>query len=296
MARSCPRCGAQNPDAAERCQSCGGSLISVAAALTSPAGYPSPSYMPNAPAPTAPVHRMQWTFIVSAVTLGVMLAAAGGTAIALIGSHTGGSMSFPGIAGAAPTPSPSPSPAGASPSPSGSPAPADSPAITILPSPVISTVPFAPGPLQSNSAESVPVPAGWSVNSQDSSTIILNDPSGYGSVTVGSGASNPRRTAEQYRDSIDAYFQARYADTNPCPNSTLTGGTLNGATGSFWVLCFTMTAGGQSFPAASAMFAGANSSGTVHYFVSVLTSQDNLSSFVDEAKPVVQGIRWNLLK
>ena len=261
--------------------------MSVAAALTSPAGYASPTYVPSVPVPTAPVHRTQWSLIVSAIGVIVIVAAAGGTAIALIGSHFAGSGSMPGIAGAVSSPTPSPSPAG-------SPGPSDSPGTLVFPTPTISTPPFEPGPLQTNSGESVPVPAGWTVSSQDSTTITLNDPSGYGSMTIGSGPSNPTQTAQEYRDSLNAYYQGRYPDTTPCPNSTATSGTLNGAAGIFWVLCFTMTAGGQSFPAASAMFAGANASGSVYYVVAVLASQADLQSLVNEAKPVIQGIQWKL--
>jgi len=226
---------------------------------------------------------------VSVVALLVLLAAGVGTAVGLAGSHLSSSPNLMGIAGQMTGPSPTPSP-----SPTASPEPTGPPGTLVFPSPVISTVPFQPGPPQSTESESVPVPAGWTVSSQDSNSITLDDPNGVGSVTVASGPSNPRQTAEQYRDSINQYFERRYPDTGPCPNSAASVGALNGAPGIIWVLCFTMTAGGQSFPAACAIFAGANSSGSVYYLVSVLTSQGNLQSYVAEAQPVVQGIQWKL--
>jgi hypothetical protein len=70
--------------------------------------------------------------------------------------------------------------------------------------------------------------------------------------------------------------------------------TFNGARGYSWQLCFTLTTGGHSIPAAASLFAGANGSGSVYYVVMVITRQDNLKAFVTAAKPVLSGIHWKL--
>jgi hypothetical protein len=59
-------------------------------------------------------------------------------------------------------------------------------------------------------------------------------------------------------------------------------------------MCFTLTSGSQSFPAAASMFVGVNSDGSVFYGVIMLTRQDNLQSFLNEAAPVLKGIQWKL--
>jgi hypothetical protein len=290
---ACSSCGAENPEGASRCEVCGAALTIVAAGppspaegerestgdlptgvgsgMATPAGYPSPNYVRTTPAPTGTVHRLHWSRIVGAIAAALVLLSVSGLVIALISGQLAGSTSSPGISGQPP-----------SPSPSGTPNPSSSPS------------PVQTGPTQSNNGESVPVPTGWSVVNIDSQNITLTDSSGAGSVTVASGPSSPTETAEQKRDSINRYFESRYPDANPCPNSTSRSGELNGVSGIFWTLCFTFTTGGQSFPAASAMFVGANLDGSVYYEVAVLTSQDNMQSFVDESKPIVQGIQWKL--
>ena len=198
----------------------------------------------------------------------IVLMAGCGTAIALLGgklSASGGLTSdLP-----SPTPAGSPSPVGASP-----------------PSLSLSTA--------SNNGVTVPVPAGWSVASKDNESIILLNPNGNGSVTAGSGALNPKSTAQQGKDSIDKAFQGKYPDVKNCPSTQTTTGTLNGAAGIFWTLCFTYTSSGRSFPAASALFAGTNSGGSVYYVLELATLQSNLQAFTTESKPVVQGIQWKL--
>ncbi len=120
------------------------------------------------------------------------------------------------------------------------------------------------------------------------------NPNGDGTVTAASGASIPTVTAQGNKDQIDKYFSSKYPDTKNCPGTSTTTGTLNGAPGIFWTLCFTLTQGGQSFQAAAALFAGANSDGGVYYVVMEVTSQDNLQTLLAQSKPILQGIQWKL--
>jgi hypothetical protein len=60
------------------------------------------------------------------------------------------------------------------------------------------------------------------------------------------------------------------------------------------MVCFTLTDGTHSIPAAASLFAGANASGNVYYVVMVLTRQDNLQNYLNVAKPVLQGVHWKL--
>jgi hypothetical protein len=191
-----------------------------------------------------------------------------GTAIALLGGK-------PTVSGGLTSDLPSPTPAGS-------------------PSPVGASTPSLSATTASNNGVTIPVPAGWSVASKDNESIILLNPNGNGSVTVGSGALNPKSTAQQGKESIDKAFQSKYPDAKKCPNTQTTTGTLNGAAGIFWTLCFTYTSSGRSFPAASALFAGANSGGSVYYVLELATLQSNLQAFTTESKPVVQGIQWKL--
>ena len=329
MALACARCGAQNPDGNRFCQACGTPLTAAAAGIASPlagppgppgpppsaypgvppgppapypapppgpppaaypagppgpdyasplayaspppvpAGYQSPYYMPGAGAVQAPVHRVPLMLILSAVVVLVLLMAGIGTAIAIIGGHNN-NQAGGGIAGALPSPSP-----GGSPSPVGSPV-------------------SATGTTATNPGLSVPIPAGWTVANKDSESITLVDPNSTGAITVASGLSNPAQNAQQNRDSINKYFTGKYPDAKDCPTSQTTTGALNAASGIFWTLCFTLTSGGQSIPAAAALFVGASSDGGVYYLVELVTQQDNLQSFVSEAKPVLAGIQWKL--
>jgi hypothetical protein len=174
-----------------------------------------------------------------------------------------------------------------SPSPAGSPTPTQSPSGT--PSPTSSA-----GTTASNTGESLMVPSGWTVASKDNQTITLTNPNGDGSVTVGSGTSNPTQSAQQNKDTLDKFFSGKYPDTANCPNSKTATGSLSGVSGIFWELCFTLSAGGQSIQAGSPLFAGANSDGSVYYVVILLTSQANMDSFVNESAPILQSIQWKL--
>ncbi len=69
---------------------------------------------------------------------------------------------------------------------------------------------------------------------------------------------------------------------------------MSGASGLLWTLCFTLTSGGQSIPAMSSLFVGASSDGGVFYLMELVTIQDNLQGFVNEAKPILAGITWKL--
>jgi len=310
MALTCARCGAQNPDGNRFCQACGTPLTAAAAGVAVPpaappgpppgpfpavppgpppappgppyastlaypsppppsVGYQSPYYIPGVGAAQAPVHRVPLMLIVSAVVVLVLLMSGIGTAIAIIGNH-GNNQAGGGLTSGL-----------SSPSPAGSPSPVGSPV-------------SSQGTTASNPGLTVPVPAGWSVASKDSESITLVDPNSDGAVTVASGLSNPAQSAQQNRDSIDKYFTGKYPDAKNCPTSQTATGTLNGVSGLFWTLCFTLTSGGQSIPAASSLFVGANSDGGVYYLVELVTMQDNLATFTGEAKPVLAGIQWKL--
>jgi hypothetical protein len=321
MALTCARCGAQNPDGNQFCQACGTPLQVAAAApppapswiaaplqqtpgpaaapppaapgwvaaapqdppptptstapplayaspSPAPVAYASPYYTPNATFPQAPVHRTPWVLILAAIFALIVLMAGCGTAIALLNSGKAS------ITGSITSDVPSPTPAG-SPSPIASPS-----SLT--------------GPTSSNDGLTVPVPAGWVVDSKDNEQITLADPSGAGVMTVGSAASNPPETAQQQKDSVDQLFTSKYPDTKPCPGGKTTTGSLDGPQGIFWTLCFTLTSGSQSFPAATSMFVGTNASGSVYYAVILLTRQDNFQNFLNEAAPVLKSIQWKL--
>lgn len=283
MAVTCARCGTQNPDGNQFCQACG-TPLAVAAAPPAPgavlpgpppgppppqAGYQSPYYAPSAVGPQPPVHRTPWILIISAIVVLVVLMVGCGTAIAVFSNRTSGHGISPGLL-------PSPSPAGA-PSPVASPSP-------------VSTS----GGTASNKGETFILPAGWTVQSQDNETILITNPNGNGSVTVGSGASSPAQTAQQNKDTIDKFFQGKYPDTKTCAGTKTTTGTLNGAAGIFWELCFTLSSGGQSVQAETPLFAGANASGNVYYIVLLLTSQTNVQTFIKDATPILQSIKWKL--
>jgi hypothetical protein len=294
MALTCARCGAQNPDGNQFCQACGTPLVPAAAGVAtgvisdppagmapppppaglpppvmSPSGYQSPYFVPTAPTP--PVHRTPWVLIVGAIVGLVVIMAGFGTAFAVLTNrntvNTGG-----GITASLPSPSPE-----GTPSPIGSPTPISGQATKA-----------------SNAGVVVPVPAGWTVASRDPESITLADPAGNGFVTVASGVSSPVQNAQQNKDQVDQDVKGRYPDTKLCPNTSTTNGTLNGAKGLFWTLCFTLTSGSRSAPAAAALFAGANGDGSAYYVVMELTTQDNLQKLTAEAKPVLQGIQWKL--
>ena len=289
MALTCARCGAQNPDGNQFCQACGTPLTPAAAVAPPPppplqaappvqlayaspppvpVGYTSPYYSPVGAAPQAPVHRTPWVLIASAVVALIVLMAGCGTAIALMG---GGKFSFSGGVTGLPSPTP-----GVSPSPIASPT-------------------LAPGATSvSNDGVTVPLLSGWSVANKDAQSIGLLNPAGNGSLVVASGTLSPRETAQQGKDAIDKTFGGRYPDTKNCPGSTTKTGSLNGASGIFWTLCYTVVQSGRSFPAASALFVGTNANGSVGYVLELASSQSNLQAFLTESAPVVQGIQWKL--
>lgn len=284
MALTCARCGAQNPDGNLFCQNCGTQLAVAAAApsgipgpppgLAAPtagsSGYQSPYFAPTGPAMR--VHRSPWTLIIAGVVALTVVMAGCGTALAIIANRNPANTSGGGIADV-----PSPTPAGVTPSPIASPASTTFGATT-----------------ESNNGLTVKVPAGWAVASKDSETIVLTDPNGQGSVTLASGTSSPTQTAQQNKDTFDAYFKSSYPDSRNCPGSTTTSGTFSGVAGISWTQCFTLTSGAHSFPAAASLFAGANGSGNVYYIVMVLTRQDNLQNYLTESKPVLQSAHWKL--
>lgn len=301
MPVGCARCGAVNPDGNQFCQACGSPLAAVMQApyaaptaptapaappsppgppagapppgpppgiappFSTPAGYQSPYYVPAAP--VAPVHRTPWTMIIAGVVLLAILAVGIGTGISILNSNSSSSASAS---------LPSPTPAG-------------------TPSPVAtaSGKPGTPG-VVTNVGESVTVPPGWSVANQDSEAVTLTDPNDSGAVTVASGPSNPNRSAQQNMDDLNSSLRSKYPDTKICQGTTPSNSSFNGANGIYYDLCFTLTSGNQSLPAVAWMFAGANSDGSVYYVVMVLTAAGNLSTLLNEAKPVLAGIHWKL--
>jgi hypothetical protein len=277
MALTCAKCGAQNPDGNQFCQACGTPMVPAAAPAPppayvspppAPAGYASPYYAPTAAFPQAPVHRTPWILILAAIFALIVLMAGCGTAIALF--NNGKVAVTGGITADVP-----------SPTPAGSPSPIGSPSSLV-------------GPTASNTALALPVPSGWVVDSKDNEQITLADPSGAGLMTVGSGSSNPPMSVQQQKDGVDQVFTSKYPDTKTCPNTKTTTGSLNGPQGIFWTICFTLTSGSQSAPAAASMFVGTNADGSVFYGVILLTRQDNLQTFLNEAGPVLKGIQWKL--
>jgi hypothetical protein len=174
-----------------------------------------------------------------------------------------------------------------SPSPAVSPKPGESP----------SAQPSQPsnGSSVSNDGETVTIPAGWTVLSKDTETITLESPNGDGAITIGSGEQNPPASAQQNKDELDKLFLQKYPDTKPCPGSKVTTGTLDGAAGIFWEICFTLTSGAQSVQVGAPLFVGANASGSVYYAAFLETEAPNLATFINEAKPILNGgIQWNL--
>jgi Double zinc ribbon len=282
MALACPRCRTQNPDGNAYCQACGTPLAAPAAVTAGayagpppgmappPAspGYQSPYYAPSG-APVQ-VHRTPWMLIIAVVLAATVLMAGAGTALALLGNR---STQAPSSSGLADIPSPTPG---------------------LTPSPVASPTTMTQVGLQSNDGFTLNVPSGWSVDSKDNETMVLTDPNGGGSVTVSSGESVPTQTAQNNKDTVDSTLKSKYPDTRECPNTSPANGTLNGAPGISWTLCFTLTSGANSVPAAGSVFAGANTSGSVYYLVMVLTTESNLSAYVSAAKPVVSSVHWKL--
>jgi hypothetical protein len=303
MALACPRCGTQNPDGNRFCLACGTALVAsppvpampVGPSAASPFTQPPPAYVAPpgagyaAPPPTPPpayqtpyyspppgyappqVHRTPWLVIIAVVVVLVVVMAGVGTVLAVGLSH--GSNNQSGNLSALSSPSPAGSP---SPVPSAPAQPSSNPKSA------------------SNAGVTVPVPEGWSVASQDTETITLLNPSSDGAITIASGASSPAQTAQQNKDQVDAFFRQQYPDTKNCAGSKTTTGSLNGAAGITWELCFTLTSGAQSMSAAALLFVGANPSGTVYYAMYMLTAASNMPTFANECAPILKGIVWQL--
>lgn len=283
MPLACPRCGTQNPDGNVYCQACG-TPLSAPVAVTAgayagpppggmappppPPGYQTPYYAPTG-APVA-VHRTPWVLIIAVVVVAAVVMAGIGTALAFLGSRGAQTATSTSIAD---IPSPSPG---------------------LTPSPVASPTSTTQTGLVSNDGFSLNLPSGWAIDSKDNESMVLTDPNGVGSVTVSSGESVPTQTAQNNKDTVDSTLRAKYPDTRECPNTSPATGTLNGAAGISWTLCFTLTSGASSIPAAASVFAGANPSGTVYYLVMVLTTQSNLNAYVNASKPVLASVHWKL--
>ena len=295
MALACPRCGTQNPDGNTFCLACGTPLNAPPPAPAMPVGatpaspfteppafttpppavyvppppaYQSPYYPPATGAIQPPIHRAPWLVIIAAVVVLVLVMAGVGTVLAVGFAHSSNqaASSIKELS---------------SPSPAGSPSP--------VPSPTISTATSA-----SNAGVAVPLPDGWEVAAQDSESITLVSPSGTGSITIASGSSTPPQSAQQNKATIDAFFKQQFPDTKNCPTSKTTNGSLNGVAGISWELCFTLTSGAQSAPAAALLFVGANPSGSVYYAMYMLSVASNMPAFSNECAPILKGIQWKL--
>jgi hypothetical protein len=233
-----------------------------------PPSYQSPYYTPEPGVVQAPIQRAPWVMILSAVVGLVLVMGACGTAFAIFNANKSSQSSSAGLG------LPSPTPPGS-------------------PSPIASHSPISSAGKASNSSLSVTVPSGWLLANKDSETITLIDSHGA-SVTIGSGPSNPSQTAQQNKDTLDTYLKGKYPDTKVCPNSKVTTGSINGAAGIFWQLCFTLTSGGQSLQVGSPLFAGANSDGSVYYAVVLLSPVSDMGNFILAAQPVLSSIQWAL--
>lgn len=305
MALICPRCSTQNPDGNSYCQACGSPLNApppppamparpTAASpftqpppaytspppaagyapppLAPPPAYQSPYYAPAPGMPLTQVHRTPWLLIVAVIVVLVLIMAGVGTVLAVGLSHSS-------------TQAASNLNELSSPSPAGSPSPVPSP----------TSQPTSSGPKTvSNAGVTVPLPDGWTVAAQDGESITLVNPDSDGAITIASGSSNPPQTAQQNKDTVDTFFKQQYPDTKNCAGSKTTTGSLSGAPGISWELCFTLTSGAQSLPAAALLFVGANSSGTVYYVMYMLTPAANMPAFNTECAPILKGIQWSL--
>ena len=217
------------------------------------------------------MHRTPWTLIIAAVVALVLVMAGVGTVMALaLGNHKTQTAGFTGTL--------------SSPSPAGSPASSPSPQ---------PTKPSGNGAV-SNSGLSVVVPTGWTIINKDAETITLQSPNGDGSITLGSGPSSPPQTAQQNKAQLDQLFTQKYPDTKACPGTTTSTGSLNGAAGIYWQLCFTLTSGQQSIQVGAPLFAGANASGSVYFAALLETEVSNMDKFISEAKPVFASVQWTL--
>lgn len=240
----------------------------IAPPVFGPSGYASPYYAPVGPTP--PVHRTPWMVIIAGVVALVVLMAGCGTALAVIGSRT--SVSVSGTVGDLPSPTPA-----TSPSPVASP----------------TTVPTGPSTV-SNDGVSLTLPLGWTVEDKDSEEIVVMDPDTQGDVEVASGASSPAASAQENLTEIINELKNKYPDTRTCSGTKAANTTFSGVHGISSTVCFTLTSGTQSLPAAASIFIGANSSGSVFYLVLVLTSQSNLTHYLTVAKPVLSSVHWKL--
>jgi zinc ribbon protein len=283
MAVTCARCGTQNPDGNQFCLACGTPLAVAASVPVAPpsalpgppaapppppGGYQSPYYAASAVGPQPPVHRTPWTLIIAGIVVLVLLMAGCGTALAVLGSRSTSNQGA-GIL-------PSPSPAG-TPTPGTTPTPSTTAGGTV-----------------SNNGVALTLPNGWTVANKDDQSITVTSPDGRGSITIGSGASNPPQTAQQNKDTVDKFFTSKYPDTKNCPGSKTSTGNLNGVSGIVWELCFTLTSGSQSIPAAAPLFAGANADGSVYYVILILATQADVKTFVTNAAPLLDSIQWKL--
>jgi hypothetical protein len=235
------------------------------AGYASPPGYTSPYYAPVGDTRQPPVHRTPWTIIIAAVVALVVVMAGCGTAVALLTNKVN-------ITGGITADLPSPTPAGS-------------------PSPVASPSAFS-GNTASNDYVTIPVLPNWQVVHKDSQVIALLSPSLLGSITVASGPLSPASTAQAGKDEIDKAISTKYPGAQNCAGTRPTNGTLNGASGIFWTLCYTVVQNGNSFPAASALFVGVSSNGSVAYLLELATLAGSMDSFRVETKPIVAGITW----
>src|SRR6266851_5348499 len=260
MALTCARCGTQNPDGNSFCQACGTPLAAVAqmAPMGPPPGTPPPMM---GPPPSMPPPSFSPFYAPSAGAPQApvhrtpwVLIISGVVVLLVVMVGCGTTLA---ILNARNSNQPSTSGLG-------------------LPSP---TPAGTPTPIQQAS----PTPIGGATTA-----------SGNGSIAVSSGTQSPPMTAQQIRDYLDKALTAQYPDTRICPSTTTTNCSFGGICGIWWQLCFTVTQGGQSFPAAMTIWAAANSTGSIGYGVLLFTLASNMNAFLNEAKPVLASIQWKL--
>jgi len=205
--------------------------------------------------------------LIIAAVIGLIVVMAGcGTAVAFLTNKAS-------VTGGITSDVPSPTPAGS-------------------PSPLPSPSPIAGATSVSNDYVTIQVPSGWQVAHKDSQAIALLSPNGLGSLVVASGPLSPSSTSQAGKDAIDKTFQTKYPGAGNCPGTSPKNGSLNGASGIFWTLCYTVVSAGNSFPAASALFVGVNSDGSIAYVLELATSAGNMDTFRTDTKAIVQGIVW----
>lgn len=282
MPVSCPRCATANPDQNAFCQSCGGPLAGAASAPASPppaaadagtsigavpassAGgsppgspvipstyYATPGQSPYyTPPPAAsgggPVHRLSRTALFAIIGAALLVLAGVGAIVAFAGHGPPKPVPPAPTATAQPAAPPAGGPTASpfSPSPSTAPRPTAAPPAP-QPSGVVTT-----------SFATVPVPAGFTSQSPQGTTLELDPTSGPGQVFVNEGQLNPSlHTNQDLSDDILRQATSSSPDAHRCqPDTAQQLSTKGGAVPAvFLTICETYTPqNGQAFQAVDA--------------------------------------------